>query len=155
VRPDEGHVLTALEPQVGAGEQLLVARCKRRALELQDNTTRTRRLFEAEAERPPVARIPLDPLHLLEPLDTRLRLPRAGAGAEAGHEPLEPFDLRLLALDRAAEGQLARGLLLAPRVPGPGEEARAAALQLEHGGAHRLEEPAVVGDEDHGGVDGH
>src|SRR6185437_9771204 len=148
VRPDEGHVLASLEPQVGAGEQLLVARRKRRALQLQDNTARTRRLVEAEAERTPVARVALDPLHLLEPLGARLRLPRARAGAEAGHEPLQPLDLRLLALDRAAEGQLARGLLLAPGVPGPGEEARAPALQLEHGRADSLEEPAVVGDED-------
>ena len=38
-------------------------------------------------------------------------------------------------------------MLLAPRVPGPGEEPRAAGLQLQHRGADRLEEPAVVGDQ--------
>ena len=45
------------------------------------------------------------------------------------------------------ERELARRLLLAPGVPGPGEEARAPGFQLEHRGAHRLEEPAVVGDQ--------
>ena len=60
--------------------------------------------------------------HLAELLGARLGLPRAGARPEAGHEALEPVDLGLLALDRAPEGQLARGLLLAPGVPGAGEE---------------------------------
>jgi hypothetical protein len=46
------------------------------------------------------------------------------------------------------ERELARGLLAAPLVPGALEEARAARLELEHRGAHRLQEPAVVGDED-------
>ena len=73
--------------------------------------------------------------------------------AEALDESLHPLDLRLLALDRLAEGDLARRLLLAPGVPGPGEEAGALRLQLQHRGADRLEEPAVVGDEDDGGVE--
>ena len=46
-----------------------------------------------------------------------------------------------------------RRLLLAPDVPLAGEVRRAAALELEHGGADRLEEPAVVRDEDDGRVD--
>ena len=62
-------------------------------------------------------------------------------------------DLGLLLLDRAAEGELARRLLLAPGVPGALEVARAAALELEHRGADRLEEPAVVRDEHDGGVE--
>ena len=37
-------------------------------------------------------------------------------------------------------------------MPSAGEEAPAPALELEHGGADGLEEPAVVGDEHHGGV---
>ena len=49
--------------------------------------------------------------------------------------------------------QQPRRLLLAPDVPLAGEEGRAAALQLEHGGRDGLEEPAVVRDEDHGRVD--
>ena len=47
----------------------------------------------------------------------------------------------------------ARRLLAAPVVPRAGEVRRAAGLQLEHGGRRRLEEPAVVRDEDDGGVD--
>ena len=44
-------------------------------------------------------------------------------------------------------GQLASGLLGAPGVPWPVEVARPAGLELEHRGANRLQEPAVVGDE--------
>ena len=36
---------------------------------------------------------------------------------------------------------------------GPAKKRDAAALELEHRGAHGLEEPAVVGDEHDGGVD--
>ena len=53
----------------------------------------------------------------------------------------------------APGGELARGLLGAPRVPGPVEEAAAAGLELEHRGADRLQEPAVVGDQDDRRVD--
>jgi hypothetical protein len=49
--------------------------------------------------------------------------------------------------------ELARRLLAPPGVPRALEEARAPALELEHRGADRLEEPAVVGDEHDGGVD--
>ena len=79
-----------------------------------------------------VARVALDALHLVELLGARLRLARAGAGAEARDEALEPLDLRLLALDRAAERELARRLLLAPGVPGPGKKRAAPGLELEH-----------------------
>ena len=48
----------------------------------------------------------------------------------------------------------ARARLLAPPVvPRPGEVQRPAGLELEHRRRHRLEEPAVVRDEDHGGVE--
>ena len=73
--------------------------------------------------------------------------------AEALDEALHPRQLGLLAVDRFAERDLARRLLLAPGVPGTGEEAGPLRLQLQHRGADRLEEPAVVGDEDDGGVD--
>ena len=49
--------------------------------------------------------------------------------------------------------QRARRLLAAPRVPRPREEGRAAGGQLQRRGRHRLEEPAVVRDEDHRGVE--
>ena len=44
-------------------------------------------------------------------------------------------------------------VLAAPLVPRPGEVVRAAGLELEHGGRDRLEEPAVVRDEDDRRVD--
>ena len=93
-------------------------------------------------------------LILLDLLDPRLRLlGLRRLVAEALDEPLHPLDLRLLALDRLAERDLARRLLGPPGVPGTGEEAAAPRLELEHRGADRLEEPAVVGDEDDGGVE--
>jgi hypothetical protein len=73
-----------------------------------------------------------------------LGLPGPRSGAETRHEPLKSLDLGLLTLDRAAERQLARRLLLAPRVPRPFEELAAAGLQLEHARSDGLEEPAVV-----------
>ena len=88
-------------------------------------------------------------------LGARLRLPGAGAGPEPGDEPLEPVDLGLLALDRAAEGQIARGLLLAPGVPRAGEEPAPPGLELQHRGADGLQEPAVVGDQHDRGVQRH
>ena len=95
--------------------------------------------------------VALDLVDLLQP---RLRLLRLGRlVAEALDEALHPLDLLLLALDRLAAGDLARRLLLAPGVPGAGEEAAALRLQLQHRGADRLEEPAVVGDEDDGGIE--
>ena len=49
--------------------------------------------------------------------------------------------------------QRARRLLAPPDVPLAREEDGAPAVELEHGRRHRLEEPAVVRDEDHGRVD--
>ena len=152
VRAHQGHVLAALEPQLGLVQEQLVAGGQGRALQLQHHATAARGLVEPEAQPASVARRALDPVHLVELLGARLRLARARAGAEAGHEALEALDLRLLALDGAPERQLARRLLLAPGVPGPGEVARTPGLELQHRGAHRLEEPAVVGHEDHRGV---
>ena len=119
------------------------------------NTTRPDRSggLKAKPSALPSRGSRVDPLDLLQLLHARLRLAGAGAGAEAVDEPLEPRDLGLLLLDRPAERELARRLLLAPGVPGALEEAAAAGLQLEHGGAHRLQEPAVVGDEHDGGVE--
>ncbi len=80
----------------------------------------------------------------------------AGLGrlvAKALDEALHAGDLGLLPLNRLAASDLAGGLLLAPGVPGPGEEARPLRLQLQHRGANRLQEPAVVGDEDDRGIE--
>ena len=87
-------------------------------------------------------------------LQPRLRLARLRRlVAEALDEALHPLDLRLLALNRLAAGDLPRRLLLAPGMPGPGEEAAALRLDLQHRGADRLQKPAIVGDEDDGGVE--
>ena len=69
-------------------------------------------------------------------------------------EPLdEPLELRdLLGVALRAPGRVdwaLRRLLAPPEVPLAREEDRAAAVELEHRGRHRLEEPAVVRDEDH------
>ena len=67
-------------------------------------------------------------LLLVDLFDPRLRLfGLRRLVAEALDEALHPLDLRLLAVDRLAEGDLARRLLLAPGVPGAGEEAGRAA----------------------------
>ncbi len=102
-----------------------------------------RRLRRSRSSR--LRALALDPLDLLEP---RLRLSRLRRlVAEALDEVLHAGDLRLLAVDRLAERDLARRLLLAPGVPGAGEEAGPPRFELEDRGAHRLQEPAVVGNE--------
>jgi hypothetical protein len=83
-------------------------------------------------KRGAVGRVGAQALHLRQLLDPRLRLARSGTGPEAGDEALQAFDLRLLALDRPAQGQLAGGAFAAPLVPGPGEELAAPALELQH-----------------------
>src|SRR5438105_13777833 len=68
--------------------------------------------------------------------------------AEALDEPLEARDvLRVPRRGLRGLGHASR-LLAPPIVPGAGEVDRAAALELEHGRRHRLQEPAVVRDED-------
>ena len=93
-------------------------------------------------------------LQLLDLLQLRLRLARLRRlVAEPLDEALEPRELLGLALRRLRLVQVARRLLAPPDVPRAGEVDRLAALELEHRRRHRLEEPAVVRDEDHAGVD--
>ena len=96
-----------------SSQQLALADPQRAVLELEDHAAGALGRLEREAERLAVARVALEPLDLVELLDARLRLARARAGAEAVDEALEPRDLGLLLLDRAAERELARGLLRA------------------------------------------
>ena len=115
---------------------------------LEDDAPAALGRLELELQPLAVARVALDALDLVQPLDARLRLlGLRRLRAEALDELLEALDLGLLLVDRAAERDLARGELLAPLRPRAGEEARAAGLELEHRGADGLEEPAVVGDE--------
>ena len=153
VGADQRHVLAALEPQLEVVEQRALADPQRPVLDLEHHASRPLGRLEGEAERLAVAGVARDPVDLLQLLHARLRLARPSAGPEAVDEPLEPRDLGLLLLDRPPERQLARRLLLAPGVPGALEEAAAAGLELEHRGAHRLQEPAVVRHQHDGGVE--
>ncbi len=113
--------------------------------QLEDHPARALGRRERELQPLAVPRVALDALDLREFLHARLRLfGLRRLVAEALDEPLHALDLRLLLVDRLAERHLARGLLAAPLMPGAGEEARAAGLELEHGGADGLQEPAVV-----------
>src|SRR5262249_44939845 len=92
----------------------------------------------------------------LEPADLgqlRLCLPRLRLlVAEPLDEALEPCDVRRVPLGRLRRRREPLRLLAAPLVPWSREVRRPACLQLEHGRGRRLEEPAVVGDEDDGRV---
>jgi len=112
--------------------------------ELEHHPAAARGRLEGELERGSAGGIATQALDLLELLRPGLGLTRARAGAKAGDEALEAFDLGPLALERPSERQLPGRLLLAPRMPGTGEEPAASALELEHRGADSLEEPAVV-----------
>src|SRR6478609_6053493 len=93
-------------------------------------------------------------LELLDLLYARLRLLRLrGLVAEALDEALQA--LELLGLPRRRLGLMDRAsrLLTPPDVPRAGEVDRLPAFDLEHGGRYRFQEPAVVGDEDHRGVE--
>ena len=155
VRADQGHVLAALEHELGVREQRLRARCEVEALGLDHRPPAPRRLQELEAERAPLAARRLDAhgFDARDLLQLRLGLPRLRPEAEAGDEALEPCDVLRLALGPLGLVDEPRRLLLAPDVPLAGEEGRAPVLELEHRGRHRLQEPAVVRDEDDGGVD--
>src|SRR5690606_10040725 len=108
---------------LAAGDERAVAGAQHGVLELEHDAAGALRLAEAEAERAVVARLALDPLHLLELLDPRLDLARLRRlVAEALDEALHPRDLALLLLDRPPERDLARGALLPPGGPGAGEE---------------------------------
>ena len=115
-----------------------------------------RRLEELEAERAParVRRLHAHRLDALDLLQLRLRLLReALLVTEPLDEPLEPRDLLSLPRGRLRLVDRARRLLAPPDVPRAREVERLAAFQLEHRRRHRLEEPAVVRDEDHRGVE--
>ena len=143
-------------------EQLLVSCRQHHVVRLEDDPAGAWRVEKVEAERalPLGQRLDLAASFgalLLEPCDLRelrLRLLRlALLVPEPLHEPLEPRDVDRDAVGGLAGRGCARGLLLAPLVPRPGEVVGASGRELEHRGRDGLEEPAVVRDEDDGGVD--
>src|SRR5581483_1200309 len=162
VRPHEGDVLAALDRERHARQELLVARRDGKALDLDDHATAPRRLQELEAEP---LRSPRQERYLLrrpgslllQPADVRelrLRLLRLRLLVpEAIAEPLQPRAVGVVPLERLRRVEHPPRPLPPPDVPLPREVRGAPCLELEHGGRRRLEEPAVVGDEDHGGVE--
>ena len=155
-------MLAALDREGRVGQQPLVAGGDAEAVRLDDRAAAARRLEEVEAERAALARQQLELAARvralgLEALDLRqLRLRLLGLAllvAEPLDEALEPHDVGADPLCRLRRVGGAGRLLEPPDVPRPGEEERAAGLELEHAGRDRLEEPAVVRDEDHGRVE--
>jgi hypothetical protein len=155
VRPDEPDVLAAFEREAHAREEVLLPGGELQALDLEHGAAAPGRLQELEPERAALRswnldRIALDPLDLLQ---LRLRLAGLRPVAEAGNELLQAGDVVRLPLRGLRERSGSRRLLLAPDVPRTREEGRSPAVELEHRRCGRLEKPAVVGDQDHGGVD--
>ena len=155
-------MLATFEHECPVAQQLLVSRRHRHVLRVEHDPAGPSRLQELEAERSAPLRqarelarglLPL----LLETADLgQLRLRLFGFRllvAETLDEPFEPFDVLADTLRRLGGGHRSGRALAPPGMPWPGEEERAAAVELEHGGRHRLEEPAVVRDDHDGGVE--
>ena len=147
-------MLPSLEPELRLVEQHLVSGRDPSALQLEYDSPGALGRLELELKPATVATRAPNALHLGQLFCPGLRLAGTCSGSEPGDEPLESFDLRLLALDRPAQRQLALCLLLAPGVPGTGEEAAAAALELEHARPNGLQKPAIVGHQDDCRVEG-
>ena len=156
-------MLAALERERRLAQQLTLADLHRERLRLDDGPPAARRIDEAEAEPPRSARQQRDllaDLRLLLREAADLRQLRLGLlrlrllVAEARDEALEPRDVLRVARGLLRRRLQARRLLEPPLVPRAGEVRRAARLELEHGGRRRLEEPAVVRDEDDACVEG-
>src|SRR5207302_249115 len=98
------HEDRELEPPALATRERLerLAPCHRdpRAGELEHHASAPLRWLERELKGSPIPGPAFDALELGEPLCARLGLPGARTGAEPADEPLQPLDLRLLALDR-------------------------------------------------------
>jgi hypothetical protein len=162
VRADEGDLLAALEDEVGALEQPLVAGGEGDALGLEHDAAGSPRVQEVETQRPPFPRQRRELAARSRPLafqasDLRelgLRLLRLRfLVAEAGNEPLQTRDVLGDAVGGLLRRDRSRGLLATPVVPRAGEVVHSARRELEHGRRHRLQEPAVVRDEDNCGVE--
>ena len=160
--PDEPDVLAALEREGRGCQQLLVARADLERRRLDDGAAAAGGLQEVESERaaPPGEELQLagraGPL-LLQALDLRqLRLGLLGLALlvpEALDEALQARDVHADPLRGLGGRRRPRRLLDPPGVPGAREEEGAAGLELEHARRDRLQEPAVVRDEDDGGVE--
>src|SRR5439155_19237467 len=153
VRPHEGDVLATLEHECSAVEQRLLPRRDVERIRLEYDASRTCGLQELETECSPSPRELVQLVCSGAPLLAQtadllqLRLRLLGLRllvAKPLHEPLEPFDVLVDPSDGLRRVRRATSLLTPPLVPRPGEEERAAAVELEHGGRDRLEKPAIV-----------
>src|SRR5579859_3863534 len=162
VRADQGDVLAALERERRVAQQLTLADRDIEVLRLDHGASAARGLEELEAERARATRQQRDlacggRAFLLEPLDLRelgLRLLRLLLlVTEALDEALEARDVSLHAHDLLLRVQRTSGFLQPPCMPRSGEERRAAGDELHRRRRHSFEEPPVVRDEDHRGVD--
>ena len=156
VRADERHVLAALDRERALVDERFVARGHDEPLRDDNVASGPRRLQELEPERPaaPIGRLDAIRLDAVELLELRLGLPRLRRlVAEALDEPFEPGDLLRLALRLLLLVNRPGRLLEPPHVPRAGKERRASLVELEHCRRDGLQEPAVVRDEDNGGVD--
>ena len=115
-------------------------------LDLEHDPAAAGRRGKAKAQRPLLGR-PVDPLDPLHRLQLALRLARLRAVPEAVDEPLEVGQLPLLALERVGLRRQPLGLQPPPVRVAALVVAAAAAVDLEHPGRDRLQEPAVVRDE--------
>ena len=152
VRADQRDALAALDGEPGVGDERAARDLDDQLLGLDHDAPAPRRRREAEPERALLGR-PLDPLDPRDRLQLALRLAGVRAVAEPVDEPLEVRHLLLLALERPRLGGDPLGLHAAPVRVGALLVAPAAAVDLEHAGRDRLEEPAVVRHEHDAGVE--
>ena len=156
VRADERHVLAALEREARRREQRLVARAEREPVGLDHDPARALRVQELEPERPPLAGARLRPGAFRRSISLCFDFAWLAFVALAPKRSTNRSSCAIFSASRSALRACELGprrLLAPPEVPLAREVDRAAAVELEHRRRHRLEEPAVVRDEDHRGVD--
>ena len=163
VRPDERDVLAALDRERRVVQQRPAGNRDLQVFGLEHGAAAARRIDEPEAEPARSARQQGDLVGragalLLQAPDLpelrlcllRLRL----LVAEARDEAFEPRDVLLETCGLLLRCGQPHRALAPPFVPRAGEIRRASRFELEHRGRRRLEEPAVVRDEDNPGVQG-
>ncbi len=154
VRRHDRQALPALQREPGPADQPPAGDLHVEAVHLDHDAAAALRLGEPERQvRLAAGR--LDPDDPVELLLARRGLPGLRARPPARDEPLQAGDLLRLLLRLGALAVDREGPLTPERRVAHRPVLRPATVELQHAGRHRLQEPAVVGDEDHGGVDLH
>ena len=154
VGADQRHVLAALEPQLEVLEQRALADPQRAVLDLEDHAARALGRLEREAERLAVARVALDLARSCR-ASSRATAPGARACPRGSGRRSAPAARSRPPASRSP----ARAPARAPPAPCasacqvPLKNFARPRLELEHRGADRLQEPAVVRHEHDGGVE--